>query len=222
MIRLTRSGLVLNGPPAELRQLRQQFDREHHVILPKLLEPELLEMVLRRVEAARFTPNVDDHLTSETTMQDPDTVYLLTFLFNMPAFQRVVQRITGCRRIATFNGRVYRMSASEGHHTVWHNDIVNHRMVACSLNLGREEFRGGALQLRYRDSKQILHEVHNTGLGDALLIRVSRKLVHRVSPVEGDAPKIALAGWFRWDRKDYHSALRSGAGKLKNNGKNSL
>jgi hypothetical protein len=50
--------------------------------------------------------------------------------------------------------------------------------------------------MRYRRTKEILHEVHNNGLGDALLFRVSPELEHRVQGVEGDVPKTALAGWF--------------------------
>jgi hypothetical protein len=84
-------------------------------------------------------------------------------------------------------------------------------MVTLSLNLTAQEYRGGALQFRYRGSEQILHEVRNTGLGDALLLRVSKKLFHRVLPVEGDVPRTVLAGWFRWEKGNvnFHDALRN-------------
>jgi hypothetical protein len=64
------------------------------------------------------------------------------------------------------------------------------------------------LQIRNRDSEELLHEIRNTGLGDAVLFRVKRKLLHRVLPVEGDMPRTAMAGWFRWEKEDFHSELR--------------
>jgi len=50
--------------------------------------------------------------------------------------------------------------------------------------------------LKLRDSIEILQETRNTGLGDALLFRISADLIHRVQGVTGDHPKIAFAGWF--------------------------
>jgi Rps23 Pro-64 3,4-dihydroxylase Tpa1-like proline 4-hydroxylase len=83
-------------------------------------------------------------------------------------------------------------------------------MVTFSLNLSRREYRGGTLQIRRRDSQEILHEVQNTGPGDAVLMRVAKQLCHRVLPVEGDVPRTALAGWFRWEKHNvnFHEKLR--------------
>jgi hypothetical protein len=52
-----------------------------------------------------------------------------------------------------------------------------------------------------------LHEVANTGFGDASVFRVDRGLQHRVTDVEGDVEKVALSGWFvPWP--DYRFSLR--------------
>lgn len=47
----------------------------------------------------------------------------------------------------------------------------------------------------------------NTGLGDALIFRISGELKHRVAPMEGDEAKTAFAGWFRSDLPDFFDAL---------------
>ena len=45
----------------------------------------------------------------------------------------------------------------------WHNDLLPHRMLTMSINLGAVPYQGGILQIRDRDSGEILTEVANTG-----------------------------------------------------------
>jgi hypothetical protein len=42
-------------------------------------------------------------------------------------------------------------------------------------------------------------------------MRVANKLCHRVLPVEGNVPRTALAGWFRWEKGNvnFHDSLRN-------------
>jgi hypothetical protein len=102
------------------------------------------------------------------------------------------------------------LNPTTGDRIVWHTEVYDQRMVTLSLNLTAQEYRGGTLQIQDRDSEETLHEVRNTGPGDALLLRVANKLFHRVFPVEGDVPRTAMAGWFRWEKENvnFHYALR--------------
>jgi hypothetical protein len=128
-------------------------------------------------------------------------------LLNNPALFELLQNITGCGRIGRFHGRVYRMVPGAGHYDFWHDDAFDNRMITISINLSREFYRGGLLQIRERKSQRFLHEVANTGLGDAIVFRVDRGLQHRVTDVEGDVEKVALSGWFvPWP--DYRFFLR--------------
>jgi len=210
LIQLTRSGAVFSGSRADLRALRAQFQRDHYIILPKLVEPELFRTILNRIESAPFEKKEYNGIVAQSVMVDPVTYSLMLFLVNMPQFQSFVQRIAGCRKISDFNGRVYRLYPKTDDRIVWHTDVLDHRMVTFSLNLTTHEYRGGTLQIRSQDSKEILHEVRNTGLGDALLMCVAKKLSHRVLPVEGEVPRTALAGWFRWGKEDFHTTIRKG------------
>jgi hypothetical protein len=63
--------------------------------------------------------------------------------------------------------------------------------------LSTDVYEGGVLQIRRAGSQQILCEAHNTGFGDALVFRVDTGLEHRITPVEGNVPKTAMAGWFK-------------------------
>lgn len=210
LIQLSRNGVDLSGSAADLRALRAQFQRDHFIILPKLIEPGLLATILQRIESAPSVAAENDGIIQQTVIDDPLTYHLLEFLVNIPEFQRLVQRITGCRRIADFQGRIYRLNPATGERIVWHTDVYDHRMITFSLNLTPQKYRGGTLQIRRRESRKILHEVRNTGLGDALLMRVARNLSHRVLPVEGHVPRTAMAGWFRWEKGNvnFHESLR--------------
>jgi hypothetical protein len=196
LIQLTRKGVVFCGTQEDLDSLRKQYLRDNYVILPRLYTPELLEEIVQRVEAALFLPRDHDGIGLEFCMADRTTTAFLTFFPNNPAFLRLIEQITGHPQIGEFTGRVYRMTASDGHYDHWHNDTSHDRAATMSVNLSRKTFGGGALQMKRRDSDEILHEIRNTGFGDALLFRISADLVHRVQGVTGDIPKTAFAGWF--------------------------
>jgi hypothetical protein len=121
----------------------------------------------------------------------------LVLLANDPRVFREIAAITGCGRIGCFDGRVYRLAPGPDHHDSWHDDMVDHRLVAMSINLTGKPYGGGILQIRDRENGRILHEAKNHGLGDALLFRLAPHLQHRVTAVEGKVARTACAGWFK-------------------------
>jgi len=206
MIRLTRAGAEFTGRPADIDRLRQQFDREHCIRLPGLLEPGLLQQVLDGIEHSSFSPRTHKDIGEELCLQNPGTIGLLTFLANDPRFFHIVQQTTGCGPIGCFAGRVYRMIPHSGHYDSWHDDLGDHRLVAMSLNLSSKVYAGGVLQIRKCATGQIVHAVPNTGLGDAILFRLSRELDHCVTEIDGAAPKTAFAGWFK-SQPNFHASI---------------
>jgi hypothetical protein len=207
LIQLTRKGVVFTGTQGDLDFLREEYDRDHYVILPQLYEPTLLEEIMRRVDAAPFLPKDHGDVGLELCMDDSVTEAMMGFFPNNPIFLRLVEQITGQPRLGEFIGRVYRMTSSDGHWDNWHDDCFNQRVVTMSLNLSRQRYAGGALQIKLRDSDEIIQEIHNTEFGDALLFRISKQLMHRVQDVKGDIPKTAFAGWFL-EVEDFLSNLR--------------
>jgi hypothetical protein len=196
VIQLTRKGVSFTGTQEDLRSLREKYEINNYVILPQLFESALFEEMFQRVDAAPFLPKEHGKLSLEFCMNDAITNAMLEFFPNNPIFLRIIEQITGQPRIGKFSGRVYRMTSSDGHFDRWHSDCADNRVVTMSVNLSRKEFSGGALQIRYDNSNEILQEVRNTGFGDALLFRISDNLTHRVQAIEGDIPKTAFAGWF--------------------------
>jgi len=165
------------------------------VIFPKLFEPLLLEEILQRVETARFLPRDHKEVGLELCMAPPDhgLVDIPAEQSRFPEDHRVHYRAAPDRRVQRpglpdeFFRRALRQLAFRSHRPPGRT---------MSVNRSRQIYEGGALQLKLRDSIEILQETRNTGLGDALLFRISADLIHRVQGVTGDHPKIAFAGWF--------------------------
>ena len=195
MVQITRSGLI---PPAqqELESLREQFDRQHCIRLPGLLEPALVSFVRRRIEEAEFDERPHEKISLELCLRHDVALDLLHFLANDKRLFGLVEQLTGCDRIGCFIGRIYRMVPGSGHYDSWHSDAMDHRLIGLSVNLGMQSYDGGVFQLSERHSKDILCEVANTGSGDGILFRIADNLTHRVTTVEGTTPKTAFAGWF--------------------------
>jgi hypothetical protein len=212
MVQITRSGKLVSASDNELAPLKLQFAERHHFRLPRLLSPDLMELVQRQIEETAFAEITHQGIgaNKELCLHEGALPGILNVLINSQALFRVIRGITGCPRIGCFSGRVYRASPGAGHHDAWHDDLVEHRMIAMSINLGTEEYSGGVLQLRDAGSKRVLHEVANTGSGDAIVFRLAGYLQHRITDVEGAHPKTAFAGWFR-SQPDFVSLLTQSA-----------
>ena len=198
VVQIQRLGTSVAGTPDPLARLREEFAAQHCVRLPGFLEPELLARVLGELDRAEFVDRVHEDIGSNLELcMCPNVLNVwLHLLVNRDSVFRTVQGITACGPIGCFTGRVYRVLPNAGHHDAWHSDLVDHRLVSLSLNLSPVPFQGGALQIRERVTGRIVHEVSNTGPGDALLFRIAPALEHRITDMEGAVPKTAFAGWF--------------------------
>ena len=172
-----------------------------------MIEPELVEWLLGRIEQYGFAPFAHgEAIGVDSNLADTVAVALLNLVANDHRLFRIVREITGCGPIGCFRGRVYRMLPNAGHYDSWHNDLGDERLITLSVNLSPEPYSGGILQIRHRPSNRIVYEVANTGLGDAILFRISPDLEHRVTEVTGSVPKTAFAGWFR-SKPDFRELL---------------
>lgn len=194
-VQLSRSGLIVSDVRV-IEALRSEFHQKRFVRLPKLLEPYLVDFVLRRLDQARWQDKTHKGIGTEIIVDDPPAISLLHFVTNTPEFLEFVQRITSCAELTWFGGRVYRFVPRSNHYDTWHNDCGN-GLVGMSLNLSPHGYEGGFFQLRERESKQVLIEAANTIVGNATLFAISNTLEHRVTNVTGSEPKTAFAGWFQ-------------------------
>jgi len=200
MIQLTRQGLNFTGVEKDLDSLRREFDRRNCLLLENFLHPEVVSLLLPMIGTATFHLEHHDHVGSELQMEPNVALEFLSFLTNDLKLFDLVQKITSCSRVGCFQGRIYKLIPDPTHILDWHNDFNEPgRLIAMSLNLSTAPFRGGVLQIREVRGGRIVSEVANTGFGNAVIFRISRGLEHQVTQLQGDAPRVSFAGWFRSD-----------------------
>jgi hypothetical protein len=204
VVQLTRRG-ARRGDPDTISRIRETFARQHLVRIPSFLAPDLLDNIVRLVDGAEFQrrihPDMDDAV--DVSLENSGVRWFLIFLMNDPHLFSAIQDLTGCDEIGFFYPVVYKIVPGQGHFDRWHDDAAGgNRMIGISINLGRELFEGGLLQIRHKGAEAVIHTEHNTGLGDAMLFRIGDHLEHFVTEVTGTVPRVALAGWFQ-RRPDY-------------------
>ena len=202
VIQLGRTAAADPAARSVLERLAEEFRRNHWIRLGAIFEPAILQRVLAGIDAAAFDERVHEGIgpNRELCLEPSPVVGLLHVLVNAEALFALVEAVTGCAKIQSFQGRVYRVVPGCGHHDHWHDDMGNEkRLVAMSINLSPVPYSGGTLQIRRKADRESLQEVANIGLGDAIVFRLSRDLQHRISDVDGAHAKTAFAGWFRSD-----------------------
>ena len=205
MIQIQKSRVIAD--PEDVDRWKAEFLAQHCVVLPKLLEPPLLDLVFERLERGCWRDSVNEGVGREVVLFDAPAIGLLHFGVNTSFFLNTVQEITGCGPLTRFEGRVYRFVPNSGHHAGWHADSGN-GLIGMSLNLSRRGYQGGLFQLREAQTERMLAEIANTGWGDAMLFRISEKLQHRVTEMIGCEPKTAFAGWFKSEDRNPFTRTR--------------
>jgi len=206
MIQLTPTRFVGGN---EIRALRDEFQELHSVRLPALLHPDVMRVMVQRLETGAWIDKNHGKYGKEIILDDPPALHLAHFLSNTHEFLQFIRELSGCTAISHYGGRVYRMVPSLDHYDAWHSDAVKERLVGMSINLGPRPYLGGVFRLREKGCDEILRELPNTVPGDAILFRISPELQHMVSPVEGLEPKTAFAGWFQSGGPDFISSVRT-------------
>ncbi len=185
-------------PDAEgLADARRDYAARGWCRLRGFFGPSLLAEVDAGLSSGAFVPRSHGAFGSELCLAPSPLTDRLMHLMNEPSVLRRVEELTDAGHLGCFEGRIYRVAPGMGHRDDWHTDMVAGRMVALSINVGREPYLGGRLQLRRSATGQLLEEAENVGHGDALLFRLSHELEHRISDIAGATPKTAYAGWFR-------------------------
>ena len=209
MIKITKSGAQFTFSQEEKIELQNTFHSDNFVRLPQILDDEILQEFLGLMREEDWVERIHDGIGVEVCLNDRGLSGLMNFLFNDQALFQLLEEISGCEHIGSFDGRFYRMLPNSGHYDSWHTDVTGHRLIALSVNLSPAIYKGGTLQIRQHRNEQSAVEVPNTGFGDAVLFRIHPGLEHQVTAVEGAVPKTAFAGWFK-NQPDFWAALTRG------------
>ena len=205
MIQVSRRGIKYSDSAESLDSVKAAFVSQNWIRFPGFLDPEFCEIIQRDLDNSEFQDRQKSFYT-EVTPRNSAAPFAMLMMLNNTALFRVIEKITGCDNLTCFMGRIYRHLPGTGHHLDWHSDWDGRRRLALSVNLSNEAFQGGVLALRENKTGRILAELPNTGLGDAILFRISQDLEHSVTDVEGPAVRTTLAGWFESGR-DFRTLL---------------
>src|SRR4051812_3644164 len=128
IIELSRSGTQLMVSQETLESVSMEFRRNHFVRLPQLIEPKLLQRISDLVGSVQFLQREHKQVGLEMAMADPAAQSMMMILINNSTMFRLVEQITGCEKIGSFIGRVYKYLPHEQHFDEWHSDLVQDRM----------------------------------------------------------------------------------------------
>jgi len=205
MLQITNQKTLTDLSDTQITQLRKQWSNNRAIILPQLIEPNLLEHVRHAIKYGEFHKvkhaGVD---ATELTLKHGPIINLLEMMASDPTFSKVISKITDKKPVGCFQGRIYNIRKSD--HDDWHQDTGYNYLMAMSINLSPKPYKGGSLCVRDVNTKKVFADIHNIGPGDALIFDISKTLEHKIAPVTGAHPKIAFAGWF-WPVPNYKNYM---------------
>jgi hypothetical protein len=201
------SGVQFAGSSEDLDALRADFERQHCIRLPGFLTSSLLERIQGYIRESEFSHRSLVGRPPELIMESGKAPQLLMLLMNDSRLFELVRTITGCRRIGSCDGSVYRMMPGRGHMDRWHGEIFGHHMIAVGVDLSERPYAGGTLEIRDRYSHRVLHRVGGGEPGDATLVRLAPFLQRRITAVEGDFPRTVYAARFMLLKPSTYSKL---------------
>ncbi len=187
-----------------LDKLKKIFEKEHVIVLQDLLAPSLrgfIEMQFQKADYLKKTHvGKENYIIGEEFVLNKQSMLYSMFLLlmNTNEYLDAIRYITGLDNIKSFSGRIYKLDASDDCFDNWHNDIVSKegRLVGLSLNLSSNSYEGGHFMIKEKNQENIIKEISYKDWGSAHIFRIDKKLVHKVSKVTGEVPRIAYAGWF--------------------------
>lgn len=203
MIEITKDKTVIHAEEA-LNELRDQFAREHCVVLDRLLTTDLSTLARKQLDSGNFqenayyTPGGDPFAREETLSSESNFLTsALSLMLNRDSFLEAVRHITNRPEIQSFSGRIYKLHSSKNGFLDWHDDSnEKDRIVGFSLNLSNAAFQGGHFLIRDKQTKVLYKEVDYKDWGSAHIFNINHSLEHMVTKVLGEQPRITLAGWF--------------------------
>jgi SAM-dependent methyltransferase len=190
----------------ELASLRAEFELRHCILLPGFIGDQLLRRIQGQVEGGEFAVPQHPGIGSERWMDHGKAVSLLLMLINDPRLFGLVREVTGCKPIGRFDGSIYRTMPPESEEP-WHGEIFGHGILELSIDLSPRRCDGAAIQIRDRQSHEMLGTVGPTAPGDALLVRLAPSIQRRTTRVERDCTRTVYAGRFMVEKRGSNSKL---------------
>jgi 2OG-Fe(II) oxygenase superfamily len=184
-----------------IAELKAEFEATKCIFLPNFVEPKTLQILLSKIEKTGFQTKFEGRESEKFGKvffipQESPLVFTFNMLFTAPPLYTFLEKVTGCTPIHNFVGRLHRSEGGEDHFIDWHGDNADNRLLAMTLSLGTDRYKGGFFQMREKDSGKILREFGQIEAGDAFIFKIAPELQHRLTVVS-EGRRTAGVGWFR-------------------------
>lgn len=200
VVTISAHGRLSQSPRQVYATAATALQTHHALRLQRFFDPALAQELASSASVGRQSSRVVPAVDGVAIVTEPELVRRLNALLNADPVLRIVEKIARLRRgsIAGFRGCIATRRRAAGHFSRWHDDIVSgeERVLALSVNLSHERYRGGALLIRKKSQPMRVRRYSNDQRGDALLFRVSKDVEHRVEAVRGAQSRTVFVGWF--------------------------
>jgi hypothetical protein len=201
-MKISRRGFT--DDKAAVERAQDEFALKQCAVLAEFLDGDLAERFTRELDEESYAPKIHHASNNREFARDltftstSPVLHALRLLLNNQEIFAVIRQVTGCAPIGCFSGRVYRNPPSPEYRLDWHDDMqVKNRLIGLSISLTPGSLDGGLFRLRRKSTGDILGEVAHSRPGDAHIFRIDPAVEHCVTPVQGELPRTAFAGWFQ-------------------------
>jgi len=190
----------INLDESAFAKYQSEYAETNLVLLPDLLKTNALQTLLKKINDTTFETKFEgenDDKFGKVLYVPPSKSILsvMTFMLNDEYLFRSLEKITGCKPIDNFVGRIHR-SENTDHGINWHGDNSDNRLLAITLSLGTEYYTGANFEIRKKGTTDIMRQISYIKAGDAIVFKIAPELEHRLSLLESGRRTVCV-GWFR-------------------------
>lgn len=203
MLQITKSEVIVSSAD-QFKAFRRKFADDLYVRLTGFIEPGFLGQITDMIRDEEFMERHTPNIGRVETLLNSEIEGEIHQLINQEPLLEAVTQIVG-QQVHIWLGNTVRRIPGKDHFSNWHSDMTSpvscngclfRRTVPVSINLSRERFDGGNLEIRDVTDQTILQDIPNKNFGDAIMFQISNNLEHRVADVTGGGPRMVHVGWF--------------------------
>jgi 2-oxoglutarate-Fe(II)-dependent oxygenase superfamily protein len=195
-LRLSASETVIDTDPQTDACAAEAFARDHAIAFTDIFTDDVCAMLDRVCAQATFIPEtgVSGPRLREAPMR---TALIIRGLLNRPAVRDWIGTITGRGPLNDVRGSTARFTAGTGQQLHWHNDVNDDpRALGFTVGLGHVPYEGGLFEIRPTMDSEVTFRFHHARPFSFVVFPISKKIMHRVTPVTAGGPRTVFGGWF--------------------------
>ena len=193
---LSASKTTIDTDPERDARAAEAFARNYALAFTGIFTEDVCAMLDRALAQAVF---IDEVGVSGPRLREVPmrTALIINTLLNKPALRDWLAKITGCGPLDTVRGSTARFTANTEQRLDWHNDVNNDpRALGFTVGLGREPYEGGLFEIKPSMSADVTFTFHHTRPFSFVVFPISKKIMHRVTPLTAGGPRTVFGGWF--------------------------